>query len=148
MIMQTQKSTIPDTASLPNAPARGECPSQVEVSVGVGCSDFFWSNAFIEPKRGKALPQMQLRRQVCRPPARAVAERFLNFPRGHCAEYASRTTGVAAFSRHPREQAAPRRVGALDASMLRLSIRGNLHVCWGKRTPQCNTANTPKRSQH
>src|SRR2546421_3108005 len=32
---------------------------------------------------------------------------------------------------YPRAQGAPRRVGALDASMLRLSIRGNLHVCWG-----------------
>jgi len=55
----------------------------------------------------------------------------LNSPRGHCTEYASRTRGVPAFSRHPRAQAAPRRVGALDASMLRLSMRGNLHVCWG-----------------
>jgi len=41
--------------------ARGDCPSQLEVSVRVGYSDFFWSNAFIEPKRGKALPRMQLR---------------------------------------------------------------------------------------
>jgi len=57
----------------------------------------------------------------------------LNSPRGHCTEYASRTRGVAAFCRHPRSQAAPRRVGALDASMLRLSIRGNLHVCWGSK---------------
>ena len=55
----------------------------------------------------------------------------LNSPRGHCTEYASRTRGVPAFSRHPRAQAAPPRVGALDASMLRLSMRGNLHVCRG-----------------
>src|SRR5437762_12478012 len=74
--MQTQKSTIPDTASLPNAPARGECPSQLEVSVRVGCSDFFSSNG----NRNAELPQMQLRRQVCQPPARAVAERFFKFP--------------------------------------------------------------------
>ena len=27
-------ATVPDTASVPNAPARGECPSQLEMSVG------------------------------------------------------------------------------------------------------------------
>ena len=55
----------------------------------------------------------------------------LNSPRGHCTERVSRTRGVPTLSRHPRARAAPRRAGALDASMLRLSIRGNLHVCWG-----------------
>ena len=50
--------------------------------------------------------------------------------------------GVPAFSRHPRAQAAPRRVGALDASMLRLSIRGNLHVCWRS---ECRNAKRPTR---
>ena len=85
---------------------------------------------------------MQLRRQSVSRRCERSPSVSLNSPRGHCAEYASRTRGVPACSRHPRAQPAPPQVGALDASMLRLSMRGNLHVCWRS---ECRNAKRPTR---
>ncbi len=115
---------------MPNAPARGECPSQLEVSIGSGVLTSFGLMPSLNRNAGRrslgcnCADKSGSRR---RERSRSV---FSDSPRGHCTEGASRTTGVPAFSRHPRAQAAPRRVGALNASMLRLSIRGNFHLCW------------------
>src|SRR5437879_379754 len=125
--------TLPRVASVPPS---SKCPFGSGILTSFGLTRSLNRNAE-RRSLGCNCDDKSVRRR--REPSPSVS---LNSPRGHCAEYASRTRGVPASSRHPRAQAAPPRVGALDASVLRVSIRGNLHVCWRS---ECRNAKRPTR---